>query len=137
MRLSRSTAYAISALLDLSDYRTDSPISCSRLASDSEMCEKLLLRILQRLSQDGVLEVARGVEDGYTLTRPLHEITLLDVADATNGRDAPFVPATPSLRELVRLRLLDALTVVAARASEALASTSLADIRGDTNGSVR
>jgi Rrf2 family protein len=49
------------------------------------MPERFLLQILRNLVTHGILRSTRGVDGGYTLTRPPEEISLLDVIEAIEG----------------------------------------------------
>jgi Rrf2 family protein len=85
MKLSRTVAYAVRATLQLAQNQSDTPIPCSKLAADGNMPERFLLQILRNLVTHGILRSTRGVDGGYTLTRPPHEISLLDVVEAIDG----------------------------------------------------
>ncbi len=49
------------------------------------MPERFLLQILRNLVTHGILRSTRGVDGGYTLTRPPEEISLLEVIEAIEG----------------------------------------------------
>ena len=67
MKLSRTVAYAVRATLQLAQNPSDSPVPCSKLASDGNMPERFLLQILRNLVTHGILRSTRGVDGGYTL----------------------------------------------------------------------
>jgi Rrf2 family protein len=85
MKLSRTVAYAVRATMQLAQSESEGPVPCSRLASDGKMPERFLLQILRNLVTHGILRSTRGVDGGYTLVRPAHEISLLEVIEAIDG----------------------------------------------------
>jgi Rrf2 family protein len=85
MKLSRTVAYAVRATLQLAQQPSETPIPCSKLASDGNMPERFLLQILRSLVTHGILRSTRGVDGGYALTRPPEEISLLDIIEAIEG----------------------------------------------------
>jgi Rrf2 family protein len=85
MKLSRTVAYAVRATLQLAQLQAQGPIPCSRLATEGKMPERFLLQILRNLVTHGILRSTRGVEGGYSLVRPAHDISLLEVIEAIEG----------------------------------------------------
>jgi Rrf2 family protein len=71
--------------MQLAQSESEGPVPCSRLASDGKMPERFLLQILRNLVTHGILRSTRGVDGGYTLVRPAHEISLLEVIEAIDG----------------------------------------------------
>lgn len=99
MKLSRTVAYAIRATLQLSGCQPDVPVPCSQLAAEGHMPERFLLQVLRNLVHHGVLHSTRGVEGGYSLFRPLDEISLLEVIEAVDGPLTSRVPPNPGLSD--------------------------------------
>jgi Rrf2 family protein len=58
------------------------------------MPERFLLQILRVLVTHGILKSTRGVDGGYSLTRPPEKISLLEVIEAIDG---PMVSEDGSL----------------------------------------
>lgn len=85
MKLSRTVSYAVRATLQLAQHDSSAPVPCSKLASAGEMPERFLLQILRVLVTHGILKSTRGVDGGYSLTRPANEISLLEVIEAIDG----------------------------------------------------
>jgi len=85
MKLSRTASYAVQATLQLAQSKQSHPVPCSRLAAEGDMPERFLLQILRNLVTSGVLRSTRGVEGGYSLTRPPEEISLLEIIEAIEG----------------------------------------------------
>lgn len=128
MRMSRSTAYAVSAVLQLANAPPGQPVPCSRLARVGEMPERFLLQILRTLVNHGLLKSTRGVDGGYSLTRPTSEITLLQIFEATEGPLTPSIPPLDSLPEASQSKLLSVLENISATTCQLLAEMTLADL---------
>ncbi len=128
MRMSRSTAYAIGAVLQLADAPPGLPVPCSRLAKIGQMPERFLLQILRTLVNHGLLKSTRGVDGGYSLTRPISEITLLQIFEATEGPLTPSIPPLDSLPETSQQQLLKVLEGISAATCQRLASVRLSDL---------
>ncbi len=128
MRMSRASAYAIGAVLQLGDTSPGVPIPCSRLAKNGEMPERFLLQVLRNLVNHGLLKSTRGVEGGYALRRPLAEISLLDIFEATDGPMTPVVPPLDSLPTDSRERLLRQLADVTRQTCQSFATVKLAEL---------
>ena len=112
MKLSRTVAYAVRATLQLAQNPSDSPVPCSKLASEGNMPERFLLQILRNLVTHGILRSTRGVDGGYMLTRPPEEISLLDVIEAIEGPMDAGEPTGDGLPEESHDRLRDALRTI-------------------------
>lgn len=83
--LSRTSEYALRALIHLAQHEEDWPISGARIAGESGIPPKYLSKILGDLARAGVLESAPGKTGGFRLRRSAKQLSLLDVL-------APFEP---------------------------------------------
>ena len=128
MRMSRSTAYAIGALVQLADAPPSVPVPCSKLAQAGEMPERFLLQILRSLVNDGILQSTRGVDGGYSLTRPLSEITLLQIFEVSDGPMTSSLPPLDSLPAASQAELVKVLNHINASTCQSLARVNLADL---------
>ena len=129
MRLSRTAAYALHAVLQLA--RSDAwgvPIPCSRLAAEGKMPERFLLQILRSLVTHGILESARGVDGGYFLARSLDEVALLDVIEAVDGPVTPSLPLLEGLPDEAKMRLKSVLASITELARQELMTVKLAHL---------
>ncbi len=127
MKLSRTTGYALQAILQLAQAEPGTPVPCSRLASTGEMPERFLLQILRSLVMHGVLQSTRGVDGGYCLKRPATETSLLEVIEAVDGPLTLIVPEDhlpPELSENLKSKLAE----VCERLRTQLNGVKLADI---------
>ena len=85
MKLSRTVSYAVRATLQLAQNDSSAPVPCSKLATEGDMPERFLLQILRVLVTHGILKSTRGVDGGYSLTKPAEQISLLEVIEAIDG----------------------------------------------------
>lgn len=83
MQLSRAAQYGIVAVAQL---KTDGdPIPCSTLSKVGDMPERFLLQVMRQLVNAGLVKSTRGVDGGYTLTRPLDQISVGEIREAIDG----------------------------------------------------
>jgi Rrf2 family protein len=129
MRMSRASAYALSAVLQLAETPSKLPIPCSHLAKAGEMPERFLLQVLRNLVNHGLLKSIRGVDGGYYLMRPADEISLLSIVEATDGPLTPIVPPLDGIAEDSREQLNTLLKDITSESCRRLAEVSLSDLR--------
>ena len=84
MHISARGDYAVRAALGLAT-AYPSTVSTAELAREQEMPRKFLEAILGDLRRAGLVRGQRGVDGGYTLTRPPNEIVVGDVLRAVDG----------------------------------------------------
>ena len=128
MRMSRSTAYAVGALLQLANAPSNLPVPCSQLAKAGEMPERFLLQILRLLVNHGILTSTRGVDGGYSLVRPIDQISLLQVFEATEGPMTASLPPLDSLPVNAQENLLSVLGKITAECCQSLEKIKLSDL---------
>ena len=128
MKVSRTVAYALHAMLQLARTDSETPVPCSPLACEGKMPERFLLQILRNLVTHNLLLSTRGVDGGYTLTHRPEEITLMDVLDVFDNPLIPTIPILATLPAATEERLKRTLSRAADVARQELASLSLADL---------
>ena len=128
MRMSRASAYALGAVLQLANAPPGVPVPCSKLAKAGAMPERFLLQVLRKLVNHGIVKSTRGVEGGYSLARPLTEITLLHMMEATDGPMTPTPPPLESIPEASRSSLQEILRDITAGVCQNLAKVKLEDL---------
>jgi len=92
------------------------------------MPERFLLQILRNLVNHDMLKSTRGVDGGYSLIRPLTEITLLQIFEATEGPLTPTLPPLDSLPEASQTELLKVLEGISAASCQSLAQVKMSDL---------
>ena len=129
MRLSRASAYALGAVLQLANAPPGMPVPCSQLAKHGQMPERFLLQVLRSLVNHGILTSTRGVDGGYSLARPLDEISLLQILEATEGPQVPIIPPLDAIPEASRDSLQNVLREVTASACKRMADVKLSSLQ--------
>src|SRR4051812_23520906 len=82
MKIKRTTTYALMAILELSREPPGTPLTRSALAARANMPARYLLEVLQRLTKLKLVESRRGARGGFSLARPISEISILEVIEA-------------------------------------------------------
>lgn len=90
MQYSKSTDYALHALLHLANANRSHHTGVKELASALGVSESYLSKIMSKLRQDGIVRAVPGVNGGYELARPADRITFLDVVQVIEGRQPLF-----------------------------------------------
>ena len=85
MKISSTVGYAVAALLQLANHRSETPLPASAIAAGTEMPERYLLQIMKTLKDAGLVTSLRGVQGGYRLAKPIGRISLQDVCEAIDG----------------------------------------------------
>ncbi len=128
MKLSRTVGYAVRATLQLAQADSSKPVPCSTLAAQGKMPERFLLQILRNLVTHGVLRSTRGVDGGYTLTRPIGRISLLDLIEAVEGPMVPEEKLSGGLPNAAQRKLREALKEITATSREQLQAIKLSQL---------
>lgn len=132
MRVSRAATYGLLAAIQLSESTSAPPIPCSQLAKLGDMPERFLLQVLRTLVNQGLLRSTRGVDGGYRLARPLSQISLLDIVEATDGPIHPEFPEVSGLSGPAQRKLAEALGDIAADAKKRLGGVALSTLKPAT-----
>lgn len=90
MQFSKSTDYALHALLHLGNSNRLNNIGIKELSATLGVSESYLSKIMSKLRQDGIVRAVPGVNGGYELARPAEQITFLDVIQVIEGRQNLF-----------------------------------------------
>jgi len=128
MRISRTVAYAIQAVLQLARDGGEMPVPCSRLAAEGKMPERFLLQILRTLVSHGILSSTRGVDGGYRLEMPVEEISLLQIIEAIDGPLVSHAPLGDGLYPEARAKIESTLATVTQTARRELDAVRMADL---------
>lgn len=90
MQFSKSTDYALHALLHLGHSDRFKNVGIKELSATLGVSESYLSKIMSKLRQDGIVRAVPGVNGGYELARPADRITFLDVIQVIEGRQHLF-----------------------------------------------
>ena len=77
--LSRSSQYALQALIEIAHREVNGPVSRDLIAAKTELPSKFLSKLLSDLVRAEILDSRRGPGGGFVLTRPAEEIALFDI----------------------------------------------------------
>ncbi|WP_166246530.1 RrF2 family transcriptional regulator [Paenibacillus turpanensis] len=90
MQFSKSTDYALHALIHLGLSERSHPVGIKELSGSLGVSESYLSKIMSKLRQDGIVRAVPGVNGGYELARPAEQISFLDVIQVIEGRQQLF-----------------------------------------------
>ncbi|TJY39690.1 Rrf2 family transcriptional regulator [Cohnella pontilimi] len=90
MQFSKSTDYALHALIHLAHSERRHNIGIKELSATLGVSESYLSKIMSKLRQDGIVRAMPGVNGGYELVRPAEQITFLEVIQVIEGRQHLF-----------------------------------------------
>jgi Rrf2 family protein len=85
MQITRSGEYGLRGLVFLAKQPLEKVTLVSEVSKVQNIPETFLAKIFQRLSKAGLLRSIRGLNGGFTLGRPAHEITMREVIEALEG----------------------------------------------------
>jgi len=128
MRISRTSVYAIGAMLQLANSPSGLPIPSSRLAKEGEMPERFLLQVLRSLVNHELLKSTRGVNGGYALARAANQISLLQILEVTEGPLVPGLPPMDCMSRAAQVHLQLTMQQISANTCRHLADVLLIDL---------
>ncbi len=85
MLLSKSSIYGLRATLYISSLKSDEFVTVKQISKELDISFHFLAKILQSLTQHGVLKSFRGPNGGIALAKPATEIHLNEVLNAIDG----------------------------------------------------
>jgi Rrf2 family protein len=107
-----------------------SPVQAGRVAEAIGQHPDYLIKILQRLTRDGILSSIRGPSGGFRLARPASDISLLEIVEAIDGRtvSGPESEVTAPHLDKARSSMEMRLGKITRFAQELLSGSSVADL---------
>lgn len=129
MKLSRAASYALHAVAYMASRENANPIASHLIARERGISEKFLLKVLKPLVSAQLLRSVKGPNGGYRLARPAHEITVLDILEAVEGRIQAVVP-TNGLKSALNRKLEVICHQLADQQRKHLASLKISDLPG-------
>ena len=97
------------------------------------MPERFLLQVLRSLVTQDILRSTRGVEGGYSLRKPAHELTLLEVIEAVDGPLQSLAPSGEEIPTQTLHRLESAMEHVNQQSRDYLSQISFASLLRETS----
>ncbi len=84
MRLTSKGRYAVAAMVDLSKFQKDGPVTLAAISERQYISLSYLEQLFRRLRENGLVRSIRGPGGGYFMTRPASQISVADVIRAVN-----------------------------------------------------
>ena len=86
MLFTKSTAYALQALIELSKY--DKPIDVNTLSQNTDIPRPFLAKLLQNLSKKNLIKSYKGIHGGFLLQKEPKEIKIIDIFKTIEDKDS-------------------------------------------------
>lgn len=86
MKLSTRGKYALYTMVYLAQKAGDGPQSLKGITQNILLPENYIEHLLGSLRRYGLVKTVRGAQGGYELAKPMEEITVGDIFDATEGK---------------------------------------------------
>ncbi|MFA6425247.1 MAG: Rrf2 family transcriptional regulator [Phycisphaerae bacterium] len=86
MKVSKTTAYALHAMMYMVRHTTQLPVTTGIVAKSEGIPSIYLAKIFQRLAKAGFVKAVKGRQKGYTLARSPNEISLLELLETIEGK---------------------------------------------------
>lgn len=94
MLMTRASEYALLSLIVLA--KASNPLDVDTLSRELDISKSFLAKILQSLARHGILKSFKGVNGGFELALQPHEITVLEVMEAAEGKSPAVFNCAPS-----------------------------------------
>lgn len=85
MILSKSCIYGIQSAIYVAAHDADGYVSISQIASELQISFHFLTKVLQQLTQEGIMNSYRGPRGGVALAKNKADISLYDLVAAIDG----------------------------------------------------
>lgn len=130
MKLSRAVLYALHALVGMSAREPGHCWVAQTIAESRHIPTPYLGRVLKLLVRARILDSLRGPSGGYTLARPIKNITLLDVVEAVDGPLRGQIPFTQGNGKKLEAKLEVIFDQMADQARRQLEKVRVSDLAG-------
>ena len=84
------------ATIELARHDRSTPLQAKAIAARQGIPSRFIEQILQGLKQAGLVRSLRGAQGGYTLAQDPNQITLAELVNSMNGKDASSSTANGS-----------------------------------------
>jgi Rrf2 family protein len=86
MLFTKSTAYALQALIELSKF--EKPVDVNKIAELTDLPKPFLAKLLQNLSKHGFIKSYKGIHGGFVIAKKPEEIKIVDVFKVLEDKDS-------------------------------------------------
>jgi len=94
MLITRASEYAILSLIVLA--KASGPMDSETLSKELAISKSFLAKILQALAKKEILNSYKGINGGFALKKKPHEINMLEVFSAVEGKTPTVFECAPS-----------------------------------------
>lgn len=85
MRISRSTGYGLLAVGYIAKRPEQKIVLSQSISKEYDIPLEYLLKILQQMVRANILRSKRGPRGGFSLSKPINKITMLEIIEAIEG----------------------------------------------------
>ena len=129
MRLTTKGRFAVTAMLDLAQRSSRSPVTLSGISERQQISLSYLEQLFGRLRRNHLVESVRGPGGGYYLARPAETITVADIIQAVDEPiDTTQCGGNGNCLDEHRCMTHELWTTLNTRIFEYLASVTLGDL---------
>ncbi len=86
MIFTKSTAYALQALIELSKFKK--PVDVNKLSEITDIPKPFLAKLLQNLSKRNFIKSYKGIHGGFLLVKKPHEIKIIDIFKSMEDKNS-------------------------------------------------
>lgn len=84
MRLTTKGRFAVTAMIDLGMHQQRGPVTLAGISERQKISLSYLEQLFGRLRRQGIVDSVRGPGGGYTMARPMMEISVADIIRAVD-----------------------------------------------------
>ncbi|MBA3903484.1 MAG: Fe-S cluster assembly transcriptional regulator IscR [Rhodocyclaceae bacterium] len=129
MRLTTKGRFAVTAMIDLAQRQAKGPVTLAGISERQKISLSYLEQLFGKLRRHKIVASVRGPGGGYTLARPMGEVTVADIITAVDEPlDATQCGGRENCADEHRCMTHDLWTNLNKRMYEYLASVSLHDL---------
>lgn len=85
MKLTTKGRFAVTAMLDIALHDPEQYVTIAAIGERRHLSSAYLEQIFGKLRRAGLLEGIRGPSGGYRLSKPAHQITVMQILDAVDA----------------------------------------------------
>ncbi|MDC7127323.1 MAG: Rrf2 family transcriptional regulator [Spirochaetales bacterium] len=79
MKVTTKGRYGLRAILKLAEQKDNKPLAISSIATDEQISPEFLEQIFYKMKKSGIIKSTRGPGGGFSIAKPVNEITLSDI----------------------------------------------------------
>ncbi len=102
MLFTKSTAYALQALIELSKFQK--PVDVNKLSEITSVPKPFLAKLMQNLSKNNFVKSYKGIHGGFLLVKKPEKIKVIDVFKAMEDKDSIVFYCSNNAKNCVRDR---------------------------------